>query len=75
VGVIRRRPNKHPLTDNWKHFLSVNPISMLDHFHIRNYRNNLLRLMNLKDFEKWLIEESEFYDQDEITDYVVQASQ
>lgn len=57
VGVIRRRANKHPLSDEWKQLLSVAPIAVLTTAHLVNHRNELLRMMSMKQFELWLEEE------------------
>jgi hypothetical protein len=54
VGVIRRRPNLHPLEEKWQKYLSVNPISMLDYNHFIHHKEELLRLVSLQEFESWL---------------------
>ena len=57
VGVLRKRENKHPLSQDWIDFLSVSPLSMLNYELFREKKLELLRFMTVKDMEKWLDEE------------------
>ena len=57
VAAIRKRPNRHPLPQEWVEFLGVNPLSMLNYRHLELYRQVLLRLVSLDELEAWLIED------------------
>jgi hypothetical protein len=59
VGVVRRRPNKHPLDQHWIDFLGTNPISMLESEDIRTFRHDFLRLVTIDQFMAWLDEEDQ----------------
>jgi hypothetical protein len=59
VGVLRLRENKHPLSEDWRDFLGVNPISMLEFRHISQNREDLHRLVSLSEFRSWLDEEQD----------------
>ncbi len=55
VGVVKKRPNTHPLSTEWLDILSVNPISMLDYERneFARRKRELLRLMTVKDMKIW----------------------
>ena len=57
VGVIRRRPNRHPLPAEWIEHLDVNPISMLSYDMYEKHKYTLQRFMTLNDVREWLAEE------------------
>jgi hypothetical protein len=54
VGIIRQRPNRSPLSDKWRQYLSVNPISMLNFHHLSTYREELINLISLQEMITWL---------------------
>lgn len=54
VGVIRRRPNEHPLSDYWREFLGVNPLSMLKFSDFAKHKSDLFRLISIGELENWL---------------------
>jgi hypothetical protein len=58
VGVVRRRPNKRPLAQNWIDVFGASPISMLESDDITTFRTELLNLMNVDQFLSWLDEET-----------------
>ena len=57
IAVLRKRPNLHPLPPRWREELGPNPISMLEWRHLAGHREELLRLVTLKEFVDWLDEE------------------
>ena len=57
VGVIRRRPNRHPLAQDLIEFLGVSPISMLDNDIFRSRKDQIFRLLTIDQFVEWLDEE------------------
>ena len=59
VGVIRRRPNRHPLPAEWIKYLDVNPISMLSYDLYEKHKHVFHRMMTMADMRAWLKEETE----------------
>eukprot|EP01038_Epipyxis_sp_PR26KG_P017082 gene17082-23499_t len=59
IASIRRRTNAHLLSPEWREYLGVNPISMLEYKHLEENRFELLRLMTIADFISWLREEND----------------
>jgi hypothetical protein len=57
TAVLRKRQNKHPLSQKWRDYLGPNPISMLTYDHLVENRQELLRLVTVDDFVGWLDEE------------------
>jgi SAM-dependent methyltransferase len=53
ITVVRRRKNEHQLSDRWRDFLSVNPISMLNFQHLKDHREELLPLVSVEEFRTW----------------------
>ena len=49
IGVLRPVPNTQPLSAEWQSFLGVNPISMLEHEHLVQHREELLLLSSLQE--------------------------
>jgi hypothetical protein len=58
VGVLRRRPNRNPLTAEWIQLLGPDPISALTTDHLRNHRRELLPLVSMNGLQRWLDEEA-----------------
>jgi hypothetical protein len=54
VGVLRKGENRHPLSSQWQEFLGASPLSMLRWEHLKNHREELLTLVTMSGFRKWL---------------------
>jgi predicted O-methyltransferase YrrM len=59
VGVIRKRPNHHPLSAEWIDKLGYIPIDVLTNEHLNEARRELLRLVSWNGLQRWLDEEEE----------------
>lgn len=59
VAAVRKRPNKHPLSNAWKQFLGPNPLSMLKWEHYRDHSEELMRFVSLEGFVSWIKEEED----------------
>ena len=59
IAAVRKRPNRHPLSDAWKQYLGVNPLSMLEWKHYRDHKEELMRFVAMDEFFSWIKEEEE----------------
>jgi SAM-dependent methyltransferase len=67
VAAVRKRPNRHPLSNAWKQYFGPNPLSMLRWEHYRDHKEELMRFVSLVEFFSWINE-------DERTEIEVRAS-